>query len=96
MCRPQNCTIITSKEDWRDALTQIEYRDDKPVAKNRPCSNCSNRALPPTDWDTQPQPDDNDPEDDSDYTASEKLTDEENDTASEDEAIPITESDIIQ
>ena len=26
----------------------------------------------------------------------EKLTDEENDTASEDEAIPVTESDIIQ
>ncbi len=96
MFRGNNCTIITTQSDWKEALNELDYKHDKPMARNRPCVNCNNRALPPDGWQTEEQPEDHEPEDDSDFTASEKLTDDENDTASEDEAIPLTESDIIQ
>ncbi len=87
--RPENAQLLSNATDWKAARAQINTEADPPRHANALCKVCSIRAQPPTEWQHayNSNTDDEAADTSSSCTASQRLTDEENDTESDEDAL---------
>ena len=88
--------MVTNADDWKDTINETMQTPDGPVHYNKMCVLCARQARVPSTWNIDDRSSDDEPDNDSAQTPSERLSAAENDSDSEADALTIQETDIAQ
>ncbi len=92
--KSSSCDVIANPEDWKDAIEETIQTPEGPMHYNKMCTLCARQAQVPKLWSADDRDSDDEPDDDSAATASERLSAATNDSDSEADALIIDESEL--
>ncbi len=94
MYKAESCAVISNPDDWKDAINETIQTPDGPLHYNKMCQLCARQAQIPATWTCDDRASDDEPDNDSAQTASERLSAASNDSDSEAEALVIQDSEL--